>query len=160
MGWAFRKKRGCTDLVLLLTSNWLLSFQRRLKVGVYLGDISGAFDRVDATRLLDKLRRFGVCDKLLTLFEYFLAPRLARVAVDGSFSSDFVLQNMVFQGTVSGPSLWNINFANVHEPAERNGAQERRFAHDLSVSEAYPRTVANEQVLSDLHKTQREIHAW
>ena len=54
---AFRKKRGCTDLVLLLICNWLLSFQRRLKVGVYIGDISGAFDRVDATRLFHKLRR-------------------------------------------------------------------------------------------------------
>ena len=34
--------------------------QLRLKVGVYLGDISDAFDRVNATRLLHKLRRLGV----------------------------------------------------------------------------------------------------
>ena len=79
-------------------------------MGVYLGDISGAFDRVDAKRLLHKLRRLGVCDKLVNFFMDFLAPRLARVAVDGSFSADFVLQNMVFQGTVSGPRLWNVYF--------------------------------------------------
>ena len=35
-----------------------------------------------------------------------------------------------------------------------------RFADDLNVSKAYPRTVTNDDVLSDLHKTQREIHAW
>ena len=85
--------------------SWLLSFQRRLKVGVYLGDISGAFDRVDAKRLLHKLRRLGVCDKLLAFFEDFPAPRLARVAVDGAFSMESVLQNIVFQDTVFGPSL-------------------------------------------------------
>ena len=125
--------------------SWLLSFQRRLKVGVYLGDISGAFDRVDAKRFLHKLRRRGVCDKLL-------APRLARVAVDGAFSMEFVLQNMVFQGTVLGPSLWNVYFADVHVPAEKNGARERRFAHDLSASKAFSRTVSNEDVISDLQK--------
>ena len=158
--WAFRRKRGCTDLVLLLMCSWLLSFQRRLKVGVYLGDISGAFDRVDAKRLLHKLRRLGVCDKLLAFFEDFLAPRLARVAVDGAFSMEFVLQNMVFQGTVLGPSLWNVYFADVHVPAEKNGARERRFADDLSASKAFSRTVSNEDVISDLQKTQSDIHVW
>ena len=34
--WAFRKKRGCTDLVLLLVcSCWLLAFQRRREVGCF-----------------------------------------------------------------------------------------------------------------------------
>ena len=63
---------------------------------MYLGDISGAFDGVVAPRLLHKLRRLDACDKLLTFFYDFLAPRLARVAVDGYFSLDFALQNMVF----------------------------------------------------------------
>ena len=99
--------------------SWLLLLQRRLKVGVYLGDVSGAFDRVDATRRLHKLRRLGVCDNMLTFFENFLAPRLARVVVDGAFSMDFVLQNIIFQGTVFGPSLWNVYFADVHVPTEK-----------------------------------------
>ena len=56
--------------------------------------------------------------------------------------------------------MWNIYFADVHEAAERNRARERRFADDLSVSKAYPRTIANEDVRSDLLTTQSDIHAW
>ena len=50
--------------------------------------------------------------------------------------SKFVLQNFVFQRTVLGPTLWNIFFADVHGPAEQNGAKERRFADDLSYFQA------------------------
>ncbi len=158
--WAFRKKRSCTDLVLLLICSWLLAFQRRRKVGVFLGDISGAFDRVDAEKLLKKLRRLGVCDILLAFFEDFLAPRLAHVAVDGSQSYEFVLKDMVFPGTVLGPSLWNVFFADIHEPAEKIRARERRFADDLSVSKDFSRTTANEDVLDDMRRCQSDVHAW
>ena len=58
--WAFRKKRGCTDLVLLLVCSWLMAFQRRQKVAVLLSDIAGAFDRVETTKLLAKLHRLGI----------------------------------------------------------------------------------------------------
>ena len=83
-------------------------------------------------------------------FQDFLAPRLACVAVDGSLSLEFVLQNMIFQGTVLGPWLWNVYFADVHEAAARNGACERKFADDLSVSKDYARTVANEEVVGEI----------
>ena len=117
--WAFRKKRGCTDLVLLLMCSWLLAFQRRRKVGVFLSDIAGAFDRVDASKLLQKLRRLGVCDALMALFTDFLSPRRAQVVVDGGQSYEFTLKDMVFQGTVLGPSFWNIFFEDIHCFAEK-----------------------------------------
>ena len=116
--------------------------------GTYLEHSTGSMQRVYSTSYVDSV----YATNYLFFFKDFLAPRLARVAVDGSFSSDFVLQNMVFQGTVSGPSLWNIYFADVHEPAERNGARERRFAYDLTVSKAYPGSITNKEVPSDLHK--------
>ena len=158
--WAFRKKRGCTDLVLLLVCSWLLAFQRRRKIGVFLSDISGAFDRVKTTKLLAKMRRLGICETLMAFFEDYLAPREAHVAVDGAQSFVFVLLNMIFQGTVFGPCLWNIFFADVHGPAEQNGAKERRFADDLSCSKEFAGTVANEDVLTDMRRSQADIHAW
>ena len=44
--WAFRKERGCTDLVLLLVCGWLWAFQLQRKVGLFLKHISGAFNRM------------------------------------------------------------------------------------------------------------------
>ena len=67
---------------------------------------------------------------------------------------------MVFQGTVLGPCLWNIFFADVHAPAERNGSKERRFADDLSISKMFQRSRANDEILCDLRKSQANIHEW
>ncbi len=158
--WAFRKKRGCTDLVLLLICSWLREFQSRRKVGVFLGDISGAFDRVDAEKMVQKLRRIGVCDSLIDLFTDYLAPRRANVGVDGAFSYEFALQNMLFQGTVFGPPLWNIFFADVHSAAESTGCRERRFADDLNTSKVYKKEVRNEDILDDLRACQVAVHRW
>ena len=158
--WAFRRKRGCTDLVLLLISRWLLDFQRKRKVGVFLSDISGAFDRVDANKLLMKLKRLGVCEVLLHFFADFLSPRGASVVVDGESSVEFVLRDMVFQGTVLGPGLWNIFFADVHTIAESTGCTEQRFADDLSTSKAFSRVVDNDTIKTDLRKCQSATHYW
>ena len=50
--WAFRKGRSCRDLVALLVCRWLWSLDMGFKVGIYLSDIMGAFDRVDSMPLL------------------------------------------------------------------------------------------------------------
>ena len=52
--WAFRPGHSCRDLVALVIAIWLLEFHQGKRVAVYLGDVSGAFDRVDTTLLLKK----------------------------------------------------------------------------------------------------------
>ena len=44
--WAFRKGRSHSDLIALLVASWILELDKGKKVGIYLSDISGAFDRV------------------------------------------------------------------------------------------------------------------
>ena len=122
--------------------------------------MSGAFDKVETTKLFLKLMQLGVCKTLLAFSDDYLAPRTACVAVDGSQSLEFIPRNIVFQGTVLGPSLCHIFFADIHEPAERNGAKERRFANDFSISKLFARTISNDDVLQDLRLSQCNIHAW
>ena len=64
----------------------------RKKVGVFLNDISRIFDRVDTKKLLAKMRRLCICESLMAFFENYLAPKSARVAVDGAISFEFMLQ--------------------------------------------------------------------
>ena len=54
------------------------------KIGVYLSDVSGAFDRVDSEILLSKLHRAGVGPVFLRFLCNFLSPRQAVVLVHGS----------------------------------------------------------------------------
>ena len=72
---------------------------------VYCSDVSGAFDKVKRTRLLEKLDAKGVPSRWVTLFGSWLRAREAFVAVGGSFSKALTLQDMVFQGTVWRPLL-------------------------------------------------------
>lgn len=68
---------------------WLLAFQERRKVGLYLSDVSGAFDRVERRRLLCKLRCASVSEQFMKLFRDFLDVRTAIVIVGGAASTPF-----------------------------------------------------------------------
>eukprot|EP00969_Alexandrium_andersonii_P182986 8085360-Alexandrium_andersonii.AAC.1 len=77
------------------------------RVAVYCADVSGAFDRVSSGRLLAKLASAGVHLRILRVLQSWLAPRSARVIVRGSESDLLDVRDMVYQGTVFGPPLWN-----------------------------------------------------
>ena len=52
---SYRPKRGARDAVLLDVATLLSMLNVWKKIGVYCSDVSGAYDRVSAERLLDKL---------------------------------------------------------------------------------------------------------
>jgi hypothetical protein len=53
---AYTKGRGARDAVAQLVLTWIAALARGNKIGVYCSDVSGAFDRVNAVRLIAKLR--------------------------------------------------------------------------------------------------------
>ena len=103
--WGFLKKHSCRDLVALLVCRWLWALDNGFKVGIYLSDISGAFDRVDREILPDDIRRNGVSDCLFRLLFYYRAPREASGVVQGCASTNFTIKDEVFQGAMLGPPL-------------------------------------------------------
>ena len=157
---AFQKNLSCNDLVAALVCSWVLAFENREKVGVYLSDISGAFDRVEKPRLLAKLKASGLNDTLLQLLSSYLEARKAVVLVNGQTSEELELADMVFQGTVLGPTLWNMFFKDVTAAAESTGGTESKFADDLSVWKTFPATTPNSEVLADLRSCQEQVHRW
>ena len=107
---------------------WLCKGQNQQKIAILLSDISGAFDKVHKDRLMLKLRSAGLCDKLLILLDNYLNARSAVVTVDGAMSEAFSLANMVFQGTVLGPCLWNVFFNDVSKSVTKTGFDDTKFA--------------------------------
>ena len=91
----------------MLVMSWTLEICQGRKIGAYLSDISGAFDRVFKPYLLAKLHSFGVGSKFLNFLDSYLSPRQGQVIVQGTYSDTFEIANSVFQGTVLGPALWN-----------------------------------------------------
>ena len=62
--WAFTPGLSARDLVTVSVMSWILSICTGHKVATYLGDISGAFDKVSVKRLLES---FGKKDSMRSL---------------------------------------------------------------------------------------------
>ena len=63
--WAFRKKASARDLVTISLAKWVLNICKGLKIGVYLSDISGAFDKVSRHLLKGKLAQLSLPNSFL-----------------------------------------------------------------------------------------------
>ena len=107
---AYRSGRGARDAIAYYVLCWLEAFNHGKKVGLYASDVSGAFDRVSSSILLAKLEACGLHANILQTIRSWLRDRHAFVLVGGEQSREFTLSNMVFQGTVWGPYLWNTFF--------------------------------------------------
>ena len=70
---AYQRAKGARDALAYMVLTWLGGFQRGLKFALYCSDVSGAFDRVNARRMIDKLRAKGVRDDMIKVFEAWLA---------------------------------------------------------------------------------------
>ena len=70
--WAFR--RGHRYLVAMMVLKWILELHAGNKVGFLLADISGAFDRVKADLLIEKLIAAVVQDGMLRFLASYLQP--------------------------------------------------------------------------------------
>ena len=113
------------------------------KVGLYLSDISGAFDRVNRCLLLGKLAQIGLPDIFLDFLNSFLLPREGKVRVESALSDAFELANQVFQGTVLGPPLWNVFFGDAASDIPEGHQTANMFADDLTVHTYVERVTTN-----------------
>ena len=111
--WAFRKQASARDLVTVCLAKWILSICKGSKIGIYLSDISGAFDKVSRHLLIGELAQLGLPNSFLDFLNDYLMPRERLVTVENIISEAMLLCDMWFQGTVPEPSLCNAFFADV-----------------------------------------------
>ena len=157
--WAFRAGHSCRDLVALVTATWILRLHAGVKIGVYISDISGAFDRVSSELLLRKLKAAGLHEDIMAFLESYLKTRTSNVIVEGCHSADFLLEDSIFQGTVLGPKLWNVFFQDV-SVAPPPEYEESKFADDLTCYKSFTAETDNEAIYEDLKKCQSAVHGW
>ena len=157
---AYMPERGARDALAQLVLTWISMFAERRKIAIYCSDVSGAFDKVNSRRLLRKLRSRGVPDVILLVIQSWLYERNARVAVGGKFSRDMKIKNMVYQGTVLGPPLWNIYYADAALAVNLHGFLEIIFADDLNCFKDFGVQTPNSELQTEMDKCQKELHKW
>ena len=158
--WAFRKRSSARDLITASVARWVLRICQGKKVGIYIADISGAFDKICRHLLLAKLEQLGVAVSFLDFLNSYLESRHGFVAVEGALSECMRLTDMVYQGTVLGPTLWNAFFADVSLYVPEDGQHVQIFADDLKIDASCPVTMSNDQLRNDLGEAQRRAHLW
>jgi len=157
---AYRKKRGSRDLLAHASMQWIMALRMKQKVAVYLSDVSGAFDKVEAQRLMQKLEASDVDPKMLPVIRSWLRARRAKVVVGGEQADMPDLENQVFQGTVWGPILWLVFYADSSKAVQENGFQELIFADDLNAFKTFGHKVSKEEILAEAATCQCNLHEW
>ena len=163
--YAYGKGKGYKDTLAVNVCNWLLQMERGELVGLYCSDVSGAFDRVDKTRLWQKLRASGLHLRVVALLESWLEDRISRVVVAGKQSPDEPLTDSVFQGTVLGPPLWNLFYEDARHSVTWKGFFESVFADDFNCWKAFAVKhaevdVSQKKAMDELQEVQKELHLW
>ena len=139
---------------------WLSAMEDGMKVALYCSDVSGAFDRVASERLVAKLVAKGMRPQMVRVVASWLETRRAHVVVEGSSSDATDLLNMVFQGTVWGPILWNCFFEDVRLAVADSGFSEVVYADDMNCYKEFAATVGNAHLHTEMQARQSKLHSW
>jgi hypothetical protein len=107
-----------------------------------------------------KLEAKGLHSKVVRLIMSWLRDRIATVLVSGEKSDPITLANMVFQGTVWGPCLWDLFFEDAQLAIQDAGFEEVVFADDLNAFKAFDNAVPNEELLAESTVCQIKLHGW
>ena len=74
----------------------------------------------------------------LDFINAYLLHREGRIRVEGALSEAMHQTDMVFQGTVLGPALWNAFFADVVQDVPQGSQRMNSFADDLTIMSSAP----------------------
>ncbi|CAB4002105.1 Hypothetical predicted protein [Paramuricea clavata] len=106
--YGFISGRSTTSQLLSTLHKIGKDLDKGLQTDVVFMDISKAFDTVDHSKLLQKLRDFGLSGSLLLWFENYLSGRCQRVTVHGATSTSLPITSGVPQGSLLAPFLFSV----------------------------------------------------
>ena len=157
---AYCKEKGARDALAFLVLTCILAFERKRKVTLFCSYVQGAFDKVPEERFECKIRKAGLPAPLVPVYLSWMKKRRANVVTDGAQSSDMVLRDMAYQGTVWGPSLWNVFFGDAQTAVHKAGFKAIVYADDLNAIKEHDGKTNNDDALGDGRKCQVELHRW
>lgn len=106
--YGFRRNRSCEKALNILIDNWRLAIDVSDSIIAVFIDLRKAFDTVDHSLLLHKLKLYGVSDFSLSLILDYLSNRKFHVKINNSKSRLCSSGIGVPQGSVLGPLFFLI----------------------------------------------------
>lgn len=115
---------------------------------IYL-DFSKAFDKVDHSILIDKLKILGITGKIENWIKSFLGGRQQQVIVNGFLSDPVHVKSGVPQGSVIGPLLFLVLISDIDKDVSSYTSS---FADDTRVTKSILKEEDCRMLQSDLLK--------
>ena len=129
--YGYKKSHSTEMLLLKVLNNLFESCDKNIPSIVLLLDLSAAFDTIDHKKLLEILYRdIGITGVVLNWFESFLINRTQRVKIGETYSDTADLPFGVAQGSILGPTLFNIYIRSLYKYVEQTKFEIEGFADD------------------------------
>ena len=151
----FRQRRSCESQLINTLRDFFNCLDMSSQVDAILLDFSKAFDKVDHSKLLLKMHKYGIRDNLLDWSASFLKGRTQRVLVNGALSDPCPVLSGVPQGTVLGPLFFLIYINDIHKDLSP-GTKISLFADDSLLY----RTIADTSDSLTLQKDLDTLQQW
>ena len=99
----FRAGHSTSTAMIQMYDSWVQAVDKGELAGVCMLDMSAAFDVVDHSILIDKLKLYGFDIEAITWMQQYLSGRSQAVYIDGSLSPFLPVNVGVPQGSILGP---------------------------------------------------------
>ena len=104
----FRRNKSCISELLTLFDKLLKAKEQGKEISLLLFDLSAAFDTVDISILIKKLKIYGFNSTAMKWIESYLSERTQRVTVSGELSTSKKIDKGTPQGSRISPILFLV----------------------------------------------------
>lgn len=131
----FRQNHSCETALVSLIDKWLKALDQGEMVGTIMVDFRKAFDLVDHTILLEKLKIYQCSENSLNWFTSYLTDRVQKVSVNGQLSESKSINYGVPQGSILGPLLFILFINDLPLKIGTSISSTDLYADDTTLSE-------------------------
>ena len=160
---AYRKHHSTETALLKVKNDILLNMNKQHITFLVLLDLSSAFDTIDHTILLNRLRTdFGICDSSLSWVQSYLSGRTQSVSINSTNSSSFPVEFGVPQGSCLGPLLFTLYTSPLFELIKSHLPSMHCYADDTQIYLSFkPDSPSSEKsAIQAIESCVSEIRSW